>query len=215
MVKIQILYDNTSSNPALQADWGFAAFIEAHGKNILFDTGGNGKILMDNMQALQIDPKIISDVFISHHHFDHTGGLSHFLNGNGNITLHAPTSFRGVLYAKAVKHYDKPQEIFPHFYTSGELEGIEQALAVETGKGLLIVAGCSHPAMDKTLQAISQFGEIYGIVGGLHGFDQFQLFKDMGLICPAHCTQHIPEIKTKYPESYIEGGAGRVIELPV
>lgn len=36
MVKIQIIYDNTSVNNDLQADWGFAAFIEVFGKKILF-----------------------------------------------------------------------------------------------------------------------------------------------------------------------------------
>ncbi len=102
MIKIQIIYDNTSINRDLKPDWGFAALIQAFGKNILFDTGANGKILLDNMRRLDIDPRVISDVFISHGHFDHTGGLSHFLNKNNNITLHAPTSFRGVRHARTV-----------------------------------------------------------------------------------------------------------------
>ena len=213
MVRIQIIHDNTTIKDNLQADWGFAALIEAHGRFVLFDTGGNGRILLENMNTLQIDIKQISDVFISHHHFDHTGGLSHFLNENGDVTLHAPTSFRGVLYANEVREYDKPQKIFPGYYTTGELDDIEQILAIETGKGLLIVAGCSHPAMDKTLATVSQFGKIYGIVGGLHGFDQYDLFKDFQLICPTHCTQHIPEIREKFPDKYIEGGVGKVIEI--
>jgi len=91
--------------------------------------------------------------------------------------------------------------------------GIEQAMAVKTNKGLLIVAGCSHPAMHKTLAAAAQFGNIYGIVGGLHGFDQYDLFKDLQLICPTHCTQHIREIKERFPEKYIKGGAGKVISV--
>ena len=102
MIKIQIIYDNTSINKDLKPDWGFAALIQGFGKNILFDTGANGKILLGNMQTLNIDPLIISDVFISHCHFDHTGGLSHFLNKNSDIALHAPTSFRGVRYARDV-----------------------------------------------------------------------------------------------------------------
>jgi 7,8-dihydropterin-6-yl-methyl-4-(beta-D-ribofuranosyl)aminobenzene 5'-phosphate synthase len=196
MIKIQIIY--TSINRDLKPDWGFAALIQAFGKNILFDTGANGKILLGNMRALNIDPLIISDVFISHCHFDHIGGLSHFLNTNSDITL---------------IYYDKPQEIFKHFYTTGELENIEQSLAVETDKGLFIIAGCSHPNMYEILKATRNFGDIYGIVGGLHGFDQFNLFQDFQIICPTHCTKNIAEIKKQFSDKYIEGGAGRVIEI--
>jgi len=35
MIKIQIIYDNTSINRDLKPDWGFAALIQAFGKNIL------------------------------------------------------------------------------------------------------------------------------------------------------------------------------------
>ncbi len=213
MIKIQIIYDNTAINKTLEADWGFAALVEAHDKTILFDTGGNGKILLANMQALKIDPKIVTDVFISHNHFDHIGGRSHFLHENGDITLHAPTSFRGVMYAREVHYYNKPQEILSGFFTTGELDSIEQSLAVETDKGLMIIAGCSHPAMDKIMSTLSKFGKIYGIVGGLHGFNHFKLLEQMSLICPTHCTQHIEEIREMYSEKYTEGGAGKVIEL--
>jgi 7,8-dihydropterin-6-yl-methyl-4-(beta-D-ribofuranosyl)aminobenzene 5'-phosphate synthase len=213
LVKVTIIYDNTACEKTLEADWGFAALIEAYGRILLFDTGANGEILLRNMQVLKIDPLSISDLFISHGHFDHIGGLSHFLNENRNIVLHAPVSLRGVRQAKEVRYYDKPQKIHDHFITTGELEQIEQSLAVETEKGLLVIAGCSHPAMENILGAFSSFGTVYGIVGGLHGFDQFHLFAKMGLICPTHCTQHAADLEKHFPWTYTKGGAGRILEI--
>lgn len=39
------------------------------------------------------------------------------------------------------------------------------------------------------LKAASQSGNVYAIVGGMHGFSKFELFKDLELICPAHKAQ--------------------------
>ncbi len=213
MAEIRIVYDNTSTRQDLKPDWGFAALVEARGRTVLFDTGGNGRILLENMNALGIDPKSVDDVFISHGHYDHTGGLSHFLNENGAVTVHTPRSFRGVRSAERVVAYDRPTEIHPGFFTTGELAGIEQSLAVGTGKGLLLVAGCSHPPMDRILSAARVFGSIHGIVGGLHGFDRYDLFEGFGLICPTHCTQHITDLRERFPEAFVSGGAGRVIAV--
>ncbi len=80
-------------------------------------------------------------------------------------------------------------------------------------KGLIILTGCSHPNMSKILAAAQNFGEIYGIIGGLHDFDQYKLFRDFQMICPTHCTKHIKDIKELFPQAYIEGGAGKFIEI--
>jgi len=54
---------------------------------------------------------------------------------------------------------------------------------------------------------------VYAVIGGMHGFSEFELFKDLELICPTHCTQHKAELKKLYPQKYIDGGAGRIIEI--
>ena len=84
-------------------------------------------------------------------------------------------------------------------------------MAIKTNKGLVLIAGCSHPKMGDMLKAISRFGKVHAVIGGLHGFSEYDLFQDMALICPTHCTQHITEIKSLFPEKYIEGGAGRIL----
>jgi 7,8-dihydropterin-6-yl-methyl-4-(beta-D-ribofuranosyl)aminobenzene 5'-phosphate synthase len=66
--------------------------------------------------------------------------------------------------------------------------------------------------METILKAASQFGEVYGIIGGLHGTLPESL-RGLDLICATHCTQYKQEIKRLYPQTYIEGGAGKVIEI--
>jgi 7,8-dihydropterin-6-yl-methyl-4-(beta-D-ribofuranosyl)aminobenzene 5'-phosphate synthase len=54
---------------------------------------------------------------------------------------------------------------------------------------------------------------VYGIIGGLHGFDRYALFDGLQLICPTHCTQHKAEIKQRFGDRVIEVGVGKVIEV--
>jgi 7,8-dihydropterin-6-yl-methyl-4-(beta-D-ribofuranosyl)aminobenzene 5'-phosphate synthase len=212
-MKITIIYDNTTFQKSLTKDWGFSCLIEAYKKKILFDTGGDGAILMRNMRKLKIDPLSIDDVFLSHPHYDHIGGLSAFLNENNNVTIHLPSSLKGIRNAKKVLYYDKPSKIHDHFYTTGELDQVEHSLAIETEEGLVLIVGCSHPGMEKIFKAFSPFGRIYGIVGGLHGFNRFELLEGLEFICPCHCTQYKKKIKSRYPDQYIEGGAGKIIDV--
>jgi len=212
-MRITILYDNTAFREDLQPDWGFSCLVELADRTILFDTGGDGSILMDNMNKLDIDPSTVDDVFISHAHFDHTGGLSAFLNKNNDVNVYLPVSFRGVRNAREITYLDEPSRLHENVFSTGELDRIEQSMAVKTDKGLILVVGCSHPRMSHILDAASRFGKVSGIIGGLHGFDDYELFEDLAMICPTHCTVHIKEIKSRYPDKYVQGGAGRVIDL--
>ena len=212
-MKITIIYDNETSDDALRPDWGFSCLIEAYGRRILFDTGGSGGILLKNMDTLGIDPHSIGELYISHIHFDHTGGLSAFLDINENVTLYAPSSLRGVFHVKEIIYKDEPSQLHKHFYTTGLLDDMEQSLAINTEKGLVVIVGCSHPGVGNILKAVTQFGEPYALIGGLHGFEEFELIKKLQLICPTHCTQHIPEIKSSYPDKFIRGGVGTIISI--
>jgi len=211
-MRITIIYDNTAFRKDLQADWGFSALIRAKGRNILFDTGANGDILLSNMEKLGIAPKEIEDVFISHLHWDHVGGLSSFLQVNNEVKVWIPSYFPEAKKAREVIEVKKPRKLYEGIYSTGELDEIEQSLCIETRKGIVIIVGCSHPRMEYILKTASRFGKVYGIIGGLHGTRPESL-RELDLICPAHCTQYKSEIKSLYPEKYIEGGAGRIIEI--
>ena len=85
-----IAYDNNAHNPDLQTAWGFACLVETGGALILFDTGGDGSILLRNMAEPDIDPQAIDIVVLSYAHNDHTGGLSRLLDTGAKPTVYVP-----------------------------------------------------------------------------------------------------------------------------
>ena len=78
-VEITILYNNVPHAPGCTCQWGFACLIRGPRDTILFDTGGDGRVLLANMQRLGVEPREIDCVVLSHVHGDHTGGVAALL----------------------------------------------------------------------------------------------------------------------------------------
>ena len=90
---VRIVYDNYPFDKKLQTAWGFACVVTGLEKAILFDTGGDGRILLANMRACGMEPGEIDAVVLSHIHGDHTGGLGAFLEANSRVTVYVPKVF--------------------------------------------------------------------------------------------------------------------------
>ena len=216
-MKIIIVYDNTVYNKDknLKSDWGFGCIIKDKNDLILFDTGAKGNVLLKNMEKLDINPLLISKIIISHEHWDHNGGLEKLKNNiKKNIKIYRLTNNEkdDISYICI----NEPFRISKNIYSTGRLTGIpvdEQSLILKGNKGFFVLVGCSHSGVKSIFEKAKKYGEIKGIIGGLHGFSDFKILNKLDLICPLHCTKYKEKIYQTYPDKVIEGGVGKIIDL--
>ena len=213
-MKVTIVYDNEVKNKKLKAGWGFSSFIETtSAPPILFDTGADSPALLYNMKELGIDAKDIGIIVISHAHSDHTGGLQGILEVNKTAGIYLPASVWGTIPGRKIITVTESLQICESVFSTGELKEIEQSLVIKTDRGVLVMVGCSHPRVGKIIDVASRFGEIHGIIGGLHGFRDFSRLNSLSLIGPCHCTQYKSEIMQLFPQQCLKCGAGLVVEI--
>jgi 7,8-dihydropterin-6-yl-methyl-4-(beta-D-ribofuranosyl)aminobenzene 5'-phosphate synthase len=86
-IKITVLCENTVGHRTGTGEHGYSAFIETARGNYLFDTG-NGHSIVANSLAFDKDLRSIRKIFLSHGHYDHTGGLPDVLNLRKDVDVH-------------------------------------------------------------------------------------------------------------------------------
>lgn len=70
------------------AQHGLAVFLETDQGNFLIDTGP-GRNIINNARVLKLDLTSIKAIIISHHHYDHTGGILDVLLTRGEVDVYA------------------------------------------------------------------------------------------------------------------------------
>jgi 7,8-dihydropterin-6-yl-methyl-4-(beta-D-ribofuranosyl)aminobenzene 5'-phosphate synthase len=232
---VTIVYDNIVGDERLKNEWGFACVISGLEKTVLFDVGGDGAVLLDNLKTLGIDPAAIDVVVLSHQHGDHTAGLAAFLAANNEVDVYMPPSFPQqlkdtVTNAGARLVETSPgQEICPGLYSTGEMGTMikEQGVYIIDEDGLVVVTGCAHPGIVEMAAKAKELGgaDPRLLIGGFHLVNHsdeairgiIESFRATGVreIVPTHCTgDKARELFLEaFGESYQGGGAGAVINL--
>lgn len=235
-LRLTVVFNNVSFDRRLRTGWGFSCLIEGTKQTILFDTGDEARILLDNMSIMNIDPMSANIVFLSHIHADHTGGLEGLLKENPHIKVCLPKSFpisfhQAITgYGAKIKAVDNPTRLFTSVHSSGEIGDRikEQALILETSNGLLIITGCAHPGIVKVVRKAKKCfkDDIYLVMGGFHlaGMTNSQVretistLKELGVknAAPSHCTgeKATAFFREAWGDNFLEGGVGAIIELP-
>ncbi len=232
---LTILYDNNPYDPKLRTAWGFSCLVSLDGATILFDTGGDGRLLAENMAKLGVDIRSIQAVVLSHIHGDHTGGLDAVLEKNNNVTVFLPASFTSNFKADVKRHGSAVVEVYEAVKvhdcvaTTGVLGRAieEQSLMVETSRGLVLVTGCAHPGIVNIVRRAKELTgeEIHLVVGGFHLASKSEeeinriitQMKELGVrkVAPCHCSGDPARrlFKEAFIANYIEAGVGKVIQI--
>jgi 7,8-dihydropterin-6-yl-methyl-4-(beta-D-ribofuranosyl)aminobenzene 5'-phosphate synthase len=208
-IVLTICYDNNPGRENLTPAWGFACVIQGLEKTILFDTGGDGRILLANMETLGIKPAQIDVVVLSHAHGDHTGGLWSFLDARGGVPVYLPTGFPATFGERVRRHggqpimADGPTPVCQDASTTGTMgkqEIPEQGLCVNTADGWVLITGCAHPGIANMAEQATHLVQapLHLVIGGFHmgGASKEQIeaviqrFKKLGIAtaAPCHCS---------------------------
>lgn len=101
-MNVTTLVENTrlGSHETLQPEHGLSLHIHHKDQHILFDTGSSG-VFLKNAQILDIDIQNIDAVVISHHHYDHGGGLKAFFETNSEARVYMQPIENGRLTYRA------------------------------------------------------------------------------------------------------------------
>ncbi|MFP4469671.1 MAG: MBL fold metallo-hydrolase [Bacteroidales bacterium] len=229
-VELLVLYDNHQFDEHTTADWGFSVLVVHSNDTILFDTGTRKDVLFANMKTMNIDPKTIKTLVISHHHGDHTGCIFPLLEKNPDMQVFLPSSLKGD-FQDMVENYGAQTniernlyQVTENIYLSGQMgfQIPEQCLIIQSEKGLIVLSACSHPGIDRMVREIAEAFEqnIFMVMGGFHledfydeeVIDIIKTFRKYGVqkVVPGHCTGNRAKelLREVYNNDFIESGTG-------
>lgn len=86
-MKIIALMENTSKSEFIRAEHGLSLYVETKNHKILSDCGCSDAFI-ENARTLGVDLQSVDSVFLSHGHYDHSGGIRPFTKINPDAFIY-------------------------------------------------------------------------------------------------------------------------------
>jgi 7,8-dihydropterin-6-yl-methyl-4-(beta-D-ribofuranosyl)aminobenzene 5'-phosphate synthase len=137
-----VVNDIVEPGRGLLSEHGLSFWIEKDQAIALFDTGQTAAVLENNLRVLDLEPKNVQALALSHAHYDHTGGLEAVLGKNPDLRIYAHLDIFRARYSKRKGEYRsigmqmsrddlenaaelslnaEPDQMLPGLWTTGEI----------------------------------------------------------------------------------------------
>jgi 7,8-dihydropterin-6-yl-methyl-4-(beta-D-ribofuranosyl)aminobenzene 5'-phosphate synthase len=216
-LKITVVNDNEGTN-GLMNGWGWSALIESESWRMIFDAGPDPRILENNSRTMNIDLKSISFGFLSHDHFDHSGGFAAL----AGLKVYVP-DISGYLKSVGINQIlvREPVKLEDGIWSSGAMNGlsvIEHFVVINHKNfGNVMIVGCSHPGIDVMLgRAEGIYGKIKMLLGGFHNptiSKMENVLKRCDTVLPSHCSGSKAKAMARINSKYFEIRTGTAIVI--
>lgn len=197
-MKITVLCENQAGHRRARvclAEWGLSLFIETKGVNILLDAG-NTAVYRLNAEKLKVNLEKTDFVVLSHHHWDHVGGLRYHNFKTRKRLIAEPETLKKIPSEQAEKikadfdilTSEHPLEFSKGIYFLGIIprrnsfeKGMfrkdkmrdDSAIALKSKKGAIVITGCSHSGICNICEYAKEITgqDLYAVIGGFHLFE--------------------------------------------
>lgn len=223
-MKVVSLVDNAPlpGREDLASEHGLALCIFTRGQQILFDTGASG-LFHSNAQKLNVDIAQTALAVISHHHFDHGGGLAAFFEANQQARVYLRNSstedFSFEFFGLIRRRVGLDKSLFQRY--AHRFTWINQSSEISPGVFILTQIGKRHPLPRGNRH-------LFAGAGRFRQRDDFEhelilvVKEDAGLTVFSGCSHHgilnmLDAVLAHFPDQTIQAvfGGFHLIDLPM
>lgn len=235
-MEIRVVFNHAAIDERFQTGFGWACLING---TVLFDTGSNPDILRHNLEQAGVAISRITDIILSHEHWDHIDGLRGVLSPERECRVHIPGCFSAEIRQTVAKLGGQcvvsddstkisdgvtASRVFGFDYKGRPM--CERMVILHAQTGLIILTGCAHPgilAMVEDVRRVYPGEKIHAVIGGMHLREasagqigevcaRFQMMGVDG-VAPTHCSGELAAdlFSKQYGRKVLKAEAGAVL----